>query len=314
MPGNPFICPLIALALLSACDATAPSDHNAETVIEAYLIADAPLPEIRVFRTEDINADFEFDRLAVSNASVSVSLLGNQSNPERQFGYVPHLSRRGVYLPEDEHSVIPGRNYLLDVRIPGDPVPVSAETTIPGRFEIVRVNADTLVYQAEEQYSVSITRSEYPGRQAIYIQSVEALDPGVRRLTPLYLDEIYGIKDENDADLDFLDPSEMDPYILGSSHPINEQNYDVNPDGSLIIPLPWFGVAFYGNSRVSTTAIDDALYDFIRFQTVQQGGSTLSPGEIPDVLDHIENGRGVFGGMARVESIVHILRKDDSTR
>ena len=51
-------------------------------------------------------------------------------------------------------------------------------------------------------------------------------------------------------------------------------------------------------SRAS--AVDDNLFDFIRSQSVQQGGSTLAPGEIPNVLDHIEGGTGIFGSLARV--------------
>lgn len=310
MSGNRVILLIAVFVLISGCDTTSVSDHVAETVVEAYLVAGEALPEIRVSRTQDIDSDFNFAELAVSNASVVVFLRGEGSVIEGTYRYLPDPTRSGVYIFEQRrtHNVIPGRRYALDVRIPGDEKPVTAETTVPDSFEIVDVSADTLFYRAEEQYSVSLTRSSYPGRQSIYIQSVEALDPDVRSLTPLYLHRIYGINDPTEEDFASLDPSDLDAYLLVSSEPINEENYEVNPDGSLIVPLPWFGVAFYGDSRVSTTAVDDAIFDFVRFQHVQQGGSTLSPGEIPDVLDNIENGRGVFGGMARVESVVHVLR------
>ena len=67
-------------------------------------------------------------------------------------------------------------------------------------------------------------------------------------------------------------------------------------------------VAFYGDALVGTAAVDDALYDFMRYQGVQTNGSTLSPGEIPNVLDHINGGRGIFSSMAKVESVMTVLR------
>jgi hypothetical protein len=89
---------------------------------------------------------------------------------------------------------------------------------------------------------------------------------------------------------------------------INEGNYDINQDGTLTIRLPWIAVAFFGENRLTASALDDNLYDFIRTQTVQQGGSTLSPGEIPNVIERIEGGTGVFGSFARSSYVVRITQ------
>ena len=40
-------------------------------------------------------------------------------------------------------------------------------------------------------------------------------------------------------------------------------------------------IIFYGPNRIFANALDDNLYDYIRSQSIQQGGSTFSPGEIP---------------------------------
>ena len=45
--------------------------------------------------------------------------------------------------------------------------------------------------------------------------------------------------------------------------------------------------------------IDQNLYDYIRSESVQLGGSTLSPGEIQNVLTPIIGGVGIFGSMSR---------------
>lgn len=40
------------------------------------------------------------------------------------------------------------------------------------------------------------------------------------------------------------------------------------------------------------------MYDFVRSESVQLGGSTLSPGEIQNVITHVEGGLGIFGSLA----------------
>ena len=47
-----------------------------------------------------------------------------------------------------------------------------------------------------------------------------------------------------------------------------------------------------------TPVYGDFIYDFLRSQSVQLGGSSISPGEIPNVIYNIEGGIGVFGSIA----------------
>ena len=90
----------------------------------------------------------------------------------------------------------------------------------------------------------------------------------------------------------------------------NEDNYDVNPDGTLTIRYPWLGITFYGPNRLIANALDDNLYDFIRSQSVQQGGSTFAPGEIPNPLARVNGAHGVFGSYARVSFDLFVIRPE----
>ena len=101
---------------------------------------------------------------------------------------------------------------------------------------------------------------------------------------------------------------DLDDVLITESPPINEQNYDINDDGTLTIRLPWIAVAFYGPNRITASTVDDNLYDFLRSQQVQQGGSTFSPGEIPNVIAHVDGGTGVFGSLARVAADIQVER------
>ncbi|GIV60662.1 MAG: hypothetical protein KatS3mg043_1751 [Rhodothermaceae bacterium] len=212
-------------------------------------------------------------------------------------------ARRAFTCPRRRTSSGRCGGYRLEVVVPETGDRVTAETLVPGDFEVAAAGRDTVVYQGTERFEVAVTPSRYPGRQSYYVLSVEALDPRVEQLTPLYRDFV---------DPDNLDPDELEKELrdvtVVESPIINESSFDVNPDGTVMIRLPWLAVAFYGPNRIRASALDDNLYDFLRSQGVQQGGSTLAPGEIPNVIEHVEGGRGIFGSFARVTFDLFIAR------
>jgi hypothetical protein len=246
--------------------------------------------------------------LAIIDAGVVVDLLDATGAVEISIPYAHDHSNPGVYHPQSAHFVLPRRTYRLEADVPGAGSAVTAETKIPGDFEIRRVSAEVVIYQGPERYEVDVTPSETDRDQSIFVFSIEALEPDLANLTPFYLDTIYDIGSGEPYDSDTLDFAEIEPLLLNASPPLNEANYEHNPDGTVTVRLPWFALVFYGRHRISTSAIDDAIYDFMRFQQFQQGGSTLAPGEIPNVRDHVSGGRGVFGSMASVSAEMTVLR------
>ena len=101
----------------------------------------------------------------------------------------------------------------------------------------------------------------------------------------------------------------LEDVLVVESPPINEGNYEIQSDNTIDVKLPWLAVAFYGPTRTYISAIDQNLYDFIRSQDVQQGGSTLAPGEIPNVINRVDGATGLFGSYARVEQETLIREK-----
>ena len=156
-----------------------------------------------------------------------------------------------------------------------------------------------------------VTQSVVEGGQSVFVFTMESLDPTLDKLVRPYFEFLF---DEEYEDIDSIEWTMEDirEFVVYSSPPIFEGNYDVYSDGTLRVKLPWFAVAFYGPLKVTMTVLDQNLYDFQRYQQVQQGGSTLSPGEIPNILDHVDNGRGLFGSTARVSHTVNILREEPS--
>jgi hypothetical protein len=104
-------------------------------------------------------------------------------------------------------------------------------------------------------------------------------------LTPLYADQY-------DAEEDSLTR-----FRINSSGLLNQGSFTENADGTITVDLPWLGVAFFGPNRVALNVVDDNYYDFLRSQSAQQGA--FAPGEIPNVIEHVKGGTGIFGSYAR---------------
>jgi hypothetical protein len=274
----------IVASSFTACDPYQQDDYVEQVVVQSWLIADEPLPSIKLSRTIPINEVYSFDRAAISNAQVEVRLLNAAGQIERIYTYT--VGEPGIYLPSDANAVVePLRRYELLVRVVGK-ADITAQTLVPGRFITVSQNNTRIKYQSTEQLELEVTRSIYPGRQNYYVFTIETLDPENAELTPFYAD--------------VLGADQRKEVFLNQSGILFEANTELNPaTNTLKFKLPWIGVAFYGPTKITTNAIDDAMYNFIRTKDVQLGGSTLSPGEINNVATNVTNGIGFFGSLAR---------------
>lgn len=281
-----YIC--LALILFSACDSYNQDDYTPEFVVESYLIADQPLPIVKLSQTSTINAMYRFEDYAVEGATVMVTLLDENGQIEETFRY--RARERGVYEPLAQHDVLPLRTYGLEILPPGDAEPITASTHVPGTFFIEELGVDTIVYQDGDALAVNMSQSIYPGRPAIYINKVEALDT-TYALTPLYQDLV---------DDDELTKEDL---IDNSSGIMNEANFEYVSDDVLTLIVPWIGIAFYGPNDLVVDAVDDNVFDFVR--SIEENG--VRPlGERENVIDHINGGRGIFGSLARARARVFV--------
>lgn len=292
---------LLGLVLLAGCDTSSMEAPDSQVVVEAYLVAGEALPPVRLTRTAGLNQEYRYDSLAVEDAEVTVVQLDADGNPLARYPYRAQRDTTGVYIPFGSDRVVPLATYRLEATVPSTGQSITATTTVPDTFSVVDASARAVVYRGPEQLALTLTRSRYPGRdQSFYLFSTESLDPRRDNLTPL-IREFVG--DDED-----FQPEE---FRITSSPVLNEESYDENDDGTLTIRLPWLAVAFYGPNRTTAQAIDDNLYDFVRTQGAQQGGGGFTPGTIPNVLEYIDGGTGVFGSLARQSYEVNIQRPED---
>lgn len=285
--------------LLGGCD-TVSTDPESEVVVEAYLIAEEPLPQVRLTQSVPATERFTPRDAAVRGADVAIQRLNADGTVEATYPY--EETTPGVYQPVDASpSVSPRTRYRLNVQT-SDGTDVRAETTVPDTITVLDVANTDVIYQGPEQPQFTIRPAQGTDRTNTYAFAVtskldfETLSEEelAEELTPFYADA--------------YDPEEQQiaEFKRGASPLINEDSFTFNDDGTITLDVPWIGFAFYGANTVAINAPDENYYDLIRTQTTQQGG--LAPGEIPNVIDRVEGGTGIFGSLSRTGATITIER------
>lgn len=272
------------LFVVYGCEYYPQDEYKEYYVVESYLVANNEMPFIRLSTTAPIDEVYTFENVAVSGARVEVRLLAEDGSVEQ---LIPYWSMEpGFYQPTIEHIVQPARAYELYIETPTDEV-ITATTFVPGAFEIVSEVPDTLVYQATAQLELTLTGSYYPNRQSYLTFNTIALNPDPSNLTPLYYSSY-----EEDSTL-------IHDFKNNGSGIFNEATFgERNSEDLVTVRYPWIGIAFYGDNLIVAATVDDNIYDFVRSESAQFGGTSLSPGEIQNAIMHINGGLGIFGAMA----------------
>jgi len=274
----------VAIVLFVSCDPFSDDSYREYVVLESYLVAERRLPEIYISTTLPADQMYTFEDAAVAGATVTLHVLGEADEIEQSYNFI--MTDPGVYRSNAIHIVEPLRTYRLDVEIEGRER-ITAHTTVPDTFRVIGQVPETIIYQSDRQLELTITPNMNPGRQNVYVFNTIADDPEYENLTPFYK-SIY----DND------DQSDLQDFRNNASNLINEGNFQIDEEGFIELRFPWIGVAFYGDNQIVTNSLDRNIFDFIRSQDVQLGGSTLSPGEIPNAIYNIEGGIGVFGSLS----------------
>ena len=304
----PLVLPLLIGGLLAGCDTTA-TQPPSQVAVQAYLQAEAPLDTVRLTRTVGAGDTFDPQANGVQGADVEVRQLDDNGNIVATIPY-SEGSTPGVYAPTSApmDTVQPATPYQLHVET-GDGTTITSTTTVPGTIQVVDAKNPTTEYQCEPiKPALTITSPPRPpsGRQNVYVFTVTSLldfqsTPATTlddELTPFYRDQ-YEPGDDS-----------LSSFRISSSGLLNEGNFSEGPDG-ITVDLPWLGIAFYGANEVAINVVDDNFYDFLRSQSAQQG--SFAPGEIPNVIEHVDGGTGVFGSYARAARNFDIQRDEEFT-
>lgn len=292
---------------LLGCDTTA-TQPESQVAVEAYLRAQAPLPAVQLTRTVEATETFDPRDQAVEGASVTVQRLDDEGSVVETTAY-DATDTPGIYAPEPSSppTVKPEATYRLTVDT-GEDALITSTTTVPDTLSILAVEntregpnstVDTAAFQTDaQQPALTVTAQEDPlfDRQSVYLFTVTSRPSGgdlvEEDLTPFYCDSY-------DAEEDSLES-----FRVNSSGLLNEANFD-RSNGTLTVDLPWLGVAFFGPNDVAINVVGENYYDFLRSTSAQE---MAPPGEFPNIIEHVENGTGIFGSYAQAAVTIDFTR------
>ena len=275
------------LLIFLSCEEYSQDTYQEYVVVESYAIANSPLPEVFVRTTGPSDQQYNEAELILEDANVQVVLLDESGAAEEVFVYMYSNEQQAYIAQDSNHKMLPTRTYRLDVDFENRQEIIQATTTIPDEFEILNTIPESVVYQSPEQLEIVLSKTEATQNQKVFVFTAIATEPTVENLTPFYL----GVVEEDDD-------TDLDDFVPNSSGLINEASFQANEDGTITLQYPWIGIAFYGENVIVTHSVDENLLDLVRSQQVQLGGSTLSPGEIPNLIYNVDGGIGVFGSLS----------------
>lgn len=287
---------ILGLGLLS-CDTTS-TQPEAEIVVEGYLQAKSPLSPIRLSRTVSADARYDPAETAVRDADVEVQRLTDDSTVAERVPYTERDSVPGLYAPTRAVPVEFQSLYRLVATLEEGST-VTSTTRVPGPVDIVRVENDTTVYRTKQpSFTVDVDRSL--DRQNVFTFTTTSL-LNFEETPDSTLRENLTCFSRNS-----FDPSEdsLESLRSNASNLLNEGNFTRNEDGTITIDYPWFAVNFFGPNRVGINILDDNYYDLLRSQQAQETG--FAPGEIPNVIEHVNGGTGIFGSFAQTSHPIFV--------
>jgi len=288
--------------IINGCDLmswkSASPSASQQILVEGYLSAMNPLPSIRIVHVGLLYDYYKGDQIGIGDAEVRIFKLTATGKTDKSYPYKLEDEGTGSYTPLDQDLVQPGATYKLSIQISGRPTPITSQTTVPDTFAILSETPATPEYPSDDPFSLLASRSNYPGRKALYIFNALARDTSLTNYLPYYKQDIgqYPLY-------------QMYERMNHPSGVIREENYNTTSSGDIELVVPWNTFVFYGRNRIVVNAIDDNIYDFLRSQQVQSGDSNLTPGEIPNIISHIEGAIGVFGSLSSDTTATFVLKR-----
>jgi hypothetical protein len=261
------ILALVALSGLFGCsEPSSPNDYSNQLVLNAYLFAGRPIDSVYVQRTAQILEQYTEDAVAITGATVKISLMKSADPAAIETTYV--LSgdplKRGRY--SSPATVLPKRTYTIEIHASGYPA-VTGTTTVPDTFHVMSTLPSTILWNADAP-ALQIEWSPSSG-YSDYVASVTSLDANAP-----YVDD-FRSKNRN--------PDDPKPQQTSFFFNMPQRNS---------VELPWLMFRYLGRHTISVSAVDENYYDFLRQSMASEGGS------LREIRYRLNGGIGVFASAA----------------
>jgi len=296
---RPILCSLLLITGLAGCDTTAPQPDESQVFVESYQQAGTNLDTVWLTRTVEARSAFDAAENAVRSSEINdIHVLELNEDGSVAVSTSYSEASPGVYTPESDTKVDPGTSYRLNVDLKDGPT-VTSTTTVPEAFTLESVENTPAVFQNPQKQPTFVltppdaaSQQYEQDRQNVYFFTVTADGPlNPDNFTPFY-------RDNYDADEDSIES-----FRVNSSGLLNQANFSSRGSGRVRVDLPWIGVAFFGKNTVGINLVDDNYYDFLRSESAQENAP---PGEFPNIIEHVENGTGIFASYVREEKTLTV--------
>lgn len=271
---------LIPIIIITGCQDLPPDVYDPKPYVEAYLIVDHPVENIKIMRTQSLTDTFKLEESFIRDAEVFIHYNNNTLKL-----VTDSKGTEGYYYPDTSIKILPETEYELEVRLKNGNL-ITGKTKTPQRFEwknkppaSLQFPQDTINFtDAEDTLKISWNKVPYA---IYYFVRITCLDTA-----------LYG---------KYLNPPTLDSnrrVFKPLTNPDNPSYYRTQTWGFVPInevPIVWTFFKWYGKHRISILTPD---FNFLKWSLQYFQASQYDP-----LLGNIEgDGIGVFGSASEIDA------------
>ncbi|MCL2040140.1 MAG: hypothetical protein FWG85_06900 [Bacteroidetes bacterium] len=136
---------LFLIYSLSSCGNPVPDDYIETILLEALLIVDNPIKDIRLTKTLSLNEDYYYGNALIKNANIFIYEGENEIKLKFKQYDSANIKKSAYYYEDTNYLVKPNTEYKLKV-ILSDGNEITGRTTTPYKIEWVSKMADIVSY------------------------------------------------------------------------------------------------------------------------------------------------------------------------
>ncbi len=168
---------LFVFFLLIACEDPVPKDYKPSNIVEALLIVNEPIKNIRLTRTQSLFEYYEYDKAVISDAQVIISENGKDF--ELEFRKNDTNEKNGYFYADTNYLVKNNTNYKLKIILPNGKI-ITGETTTPDTIYWTKAPKKYLQYPTDTIKLPPTDSLEWKGKLApelvYYFLTMSCLD------------------------------------------------------------------------------------------------------------------------------------------
>jgi len=274
----------LSLIILSGCQDLPPDVYDSRVFVEAYLIVDRPIDDVKIMFTQSLSDSFSYENSYIRDADVFIKY-----NSKKIKLVTDATGERGYYYPDTNVKVLPDTKYELEV-ILSDGSVLTAETNTPNPFKWIVPPPPTLYYpkdtvdlsDATDTIKISWERNPSALYYFIRISNLDTANYGKYLVPPT--------ADSNRRVYKPFSNPESPSYTRTQSWgfvPLSES------------PVVWSTFKWYGKHRISIFTPD---FNFIRWSL-----QYFRSGQYDPLLGNINGGIGCFGSASQIDADMFLV-------